>query len=290
MFSRIASGFRLSLTNVNLSVYLQLTGNATDNDIMTGGSGSGSGDSDSVKDHNDSTGVDHAVIRISIPAIDVCPPSESTSTQPKTTTTAAAAAAVDSLSSLLSKNIDIRGLTISMSRHGPRNRRKSYNNNSQYSNINYANLDNSSYSSDNYTNKYGEYESDYGPSPADFAYGIDSPLTDVLLNPVHFRLSAAVSAVPRTARTNKGRTDSSTDKGSAVDHHLAVTVDLSNVEFSPTVEQLYLLSDALCSIRIEKIRARLAMFRPKGTLRGNARTWWRYAFHAVRELLSERHR
>ena len=233
---------------------------------------------------------DHAVLRLSIPAIDICPPSESTAPHHKVPV-------VDSISNLLSKNVDIRGLTISITRYETKKRNKKKNViNSIYSNINYGNINNDDktyYNSNYYNNRIiedsrGYEESENVPQASDFLYTIESPLTDVLLNPVHFGMSAVVSSLSQVGRV---RTNSvSTEKATVNEHQLSLSIELGNVEFSPTVKQLYLLSDALSSLRLERVRARLAMFRPKGTLRGNARKWWRYAFHAIRELLSERHR
>ena len=284
VISRFLSGFRLSLTNINISVYMQLVG--TNNNVPKSNY-----DRSGNKRERNSDSDDHAVLRLSIPAIDICPPSESTAPHHKVSLT-------DSISNLLSKNVDIRGLTISISRHETKKRNKKKNViNSIYSNINYGNTntDDNTYYNSNYddTNNWREQfqgyeESDKIPKASDFIYTIESPLTDVLLNPVHFGISAVVSALSQAGRV---RTNSaSTEKTAVSEHQLSLTVELGNVEFSPTVKQLHLLSDALSSLRLERVRARLSMFRPKGTLKGNARKWWRYAFHAIRELLSERHR
>ena len=301
---------------MNVSLYLQLIDNVIDinkhnNNIKKKRNNNNNNYNNDDSNNNDD---DYAIIRISIPAIDVCPPSESATSQHKVPVS-------DSISNLLSKNVDVRGLTISISRYENREYKKKRNKiSSIYSNINYSNIDNynndSNYNYNNDNNNHNnndnknnynnnnnnnnnnnrmdrfneneQKERNYIPNATEFSFTIDSPLRDVLLNPVHIGISAHVSSLSQGGRIRTN--SSSTEKTSISEHQLSLKIELGNVEFSPTVQQLYLLSDAISTLRLERVRARLSMFRPKGILLGNARKWWRYAFHAVRELLSERQR
>ena len=280
---------------MNVSLYLQLIDNVIDinkhnNNIKKKRNNNNNNYNNDDSNNNDD---DYAIIRISIPAIDVCPPSESATSQHKVPVS-------DSISNLLSKNVDVRGLTISISRYENREYKKKRNKiSSIYSNINYSNIDNYNndsnynYNNDNNNrmdrfNENEQKERNYIPNATEFSFTIDSPLRDVLLNPVHIGISAHVSSLSQGGRIRTN--SSSTEKTSISEHQLSLKIELGNVEFSPTVQQLYLLSDAISTLRLERVRARLSMFRPKGILLGNARKWWRYAFHAVRELLSERQR
>jgi hypothetical protein len=277
MLSRIACGFRLALTNVNISVYLSVARGVSD----------------------------VAVMRFSIPAIEICPPSDTNPGMGSGSGTAGSGSGisssshptgkvVDNISYLLSKNVDIRGLTVTMSR------KAAYIKPGDGTNSNSVHTSSSSYEDRAteinqesvgtiYMQSSTKKTAHRAITPSDLCYNTLSPLTDVLLNPVHLILSAVVSAVPNTATSwNQG---SSSGANSKSKHKLDLGVELSNVEFSPTFEQLYLLSEAISSIKLEQIRCRLRYFRPRGMcVSGHARRWWKYAYEAVREIISERKR
>lgn len=279
MLSRIACGFRLALTNVNISVYLSLARGASASDV--------------------------AVMRFYIPAIEICPPSDAGnpgmgmgsgsgnagSGSGMGSSSHPTGKVVDNISYLLSKNVDIRGLTVTMSR------KAAYIKPSDGINSSSTNTSSSSEDRESNVKSVGtiyvqsntKKSTHRAITPSDLCYTTQSPLTDVLLNPVHLILSAVVSAVPNTATSrNQGSSSSAVSKSK---HKLDLGVELSNVEFSPTFEQLYLLSEAISSIKLEQIRCRLRFFRPRGmSVRGHARKWWKYAYEAVREIISERRR
>lgn len=269
MLSRIASGFRLALTNVNISMYLSVARGVSD----------------------------VAVMRFSIPAIEICPPSDSINPGVGNSGSGNAGSGsgisssshptgkvVDNISYLLSKNVDIRGLTVTMSRKAayikPGGSSSSSGEETEYEKKSVGTI---------FTESPTKKPTHRAISPSDLCYTTQSPLTDVLLNPVHLILSAVVSAVPGTAPSwNQGSSSSAILKSK---HKLDLGVELSNVEFSPTFEQLYLLSEAISSIKLEQIRCRLRYFRPRGVcVRGHVRKWWKYAYEAVREIISERRR
>jgi Vacuolar sorting-associated protein 13, N-terminal len=277
MLSRIACGFRLALTNVNISVYLSVARGVSD----------------------------VAVMRFSIPAIEICPPSDTNPGMGSGSGTAGSGSGisssshptgkvVDNISYLLSKNVDIRGLTVTMSR------KAAYIKPGDGINSNSVHTSSSSYedraTESNqksvgtiYMQSSTKKTANRAITPSDLCYNTLSPLTDVLLNPVHLILSAVVSAVPNTTTSwNQG---SSSGANSKSKHKLDLGVELSNVEFSPTFEQLYLLSEAISSIKLEQIRCRLRYFRPRGMcVAGHARKWWKYAYEAVREIINEKRR
>lgn len=261
VMSRIATGFRVSLTNINVSLYLAL-----------------------AKGNND-----HAVIRISVPAIVISPPSESAS---NTHTSRS-----DSMSSLLSKNVEVRGVTVTVSRKEG-----------------YVKKSDGSFHTSNsgYLNKVPSAGQGLGMGlgtstgvgvagvaggskreyyrivkPLDFLYTTHSPLTDVLLNPIHLTLSIVVSTV-QSPPPNKSRHPDPKSK-----HHLSLDLICNNIEVSPTFQQLHLLAEAVSAVMLEQTRCRLKIFRPKSVAESTekrVRDRWLYAFHAVRELLSERKR
>ena len=250
MLSRIASGFRLSLSNINIALYLALVNN----------------------------GNDHAVIRFSIPAIEISPLSKSTgnvsgpgSTHVSGSGSGSDQQPIDSISSLLSKNVDIRSLTMTLSRRA--GYVKSDDTDTKSSGIGHQNKLSSS--------KRDSYRA---VKPIDFMYTAQSPLSEVVLNPVHVNLSAVVSQIKNTPASIRNH-------GPRSNHQLSLGIELSNVEFSPTFQQLHLIAEAVSSVKLVKIRCRLRYYRPRGIgVVGNARAWWVYAIHAVREVLRERHR
>lgn len=262
VMSRIATGFRVSLTNINVSLYLAL-----------------------AKGNND-----HAVIRISVPAIVISPPSESA----LNTHTSRS----DSMSNLLSKNVEVRGVTVTVSRRGG-----------------YVKKSDGSFHTSNsgYLNKLSSVGQGLGMGlgtssgvgvgtgvpggskreyyrivkPLDFLYTTHSPLTDVLLNPIHLTLSIVVSTV-QSPPPNKSQNPDPKSK-----HHLSLDLICNNIEVSPTFQQLHLLAEAVSAVMLEQTRCRLKIFRPKSvavSTEKRVRDRWLYAFHAVRELLSERKR
>lgn len=253
MLSRIASGFRLSFSNINISLYLALA----------------------------KKGNDHAVIRFSIPAIEISPLSKSTSENTSGSGSGSGSGSqqqpVDSISNLLSKNIDIRSLTMTLAHR------------SGYVKLKDGEDRKSSGNSGNgstYQNKSAGSRKDSfrAVKPIDFKYSSLSPLSGVILNPVHVNLSAIVSQIKNTPASTRNH-------GPRSKHELSLEVELSNVEFSPTFQQLHLIAEAISSVKLEKIRCRLRYYRPRrlGVI-GNARAWWMYAIQAVREVLRERHR
>ena len=265
VMSRIATGFRVSLTNINVSLYLAL-----------------------AKGNND-----HAVIRISVPAIVISPPSESA----LNTHTSRS----DSMSNLLSKNIEVRGVTVTVSRKGGYVKKSDgsfHTSNSgffnkvtgigQSSGIGFGSASVSGSGGGGGGVGGSRRESYRIVKPLDFLYTTQSPLTDVLLNPIHLTLSIVVSTVQSTIPNNKSRNSDPKSK-----HHLSLDLMCNNIEISPTFQQLHLLAEAASAIMLEQTRCRLKIFRPKivaVSTEKRVRERWLYAFHAVRELLSERRR
>lgn len=264
LISRIASGFKVTLTNINISLYLSL-----------------------ARGNND-----HAAIRISVPAIVISPPSESASNNHSSRS--------DSMSNLLSKNIEVRGVTVTVSRKGGYVKKSDgsfHTSNSgffnkatgigqQSSGIGFGSASGSVSGSGGVGGS--RRESYRIVKPLDFLYTTQSPLTDVLLNPIHLTLSIVVSTVQSTIPSNKSRNLDPKSK-----HHLSLDLICNNVEVSPTFQQLHLLAEAASAIMLEQTRCRLKIFRPKSvavSTEKRVRERWLYAFHAVRELLSERRR
>jgi hypothetical protein len=245
IFSRIASGFHLKLTNINISVFMQLDSGCVESEF--------------------------AVIRLSIPAIDIRPQSPSEIKH---------GTATDSISNLLSKDINVRGLTICISKESTSlNISSSFNDNDSSSSFN-----------DNDSSKRLK-SSSISTLATKFAYSVESPLTGILLNAVNMEISAVVSLITRDSQSSSssdGVIDSTIDK--TTQHQLTLRTELSNVEFSPTLQQLYLISGVLSSIQSQQIQSKIQALRPtnKTPVRGNARQWWKYAFCAVRELINEK--
>lgn len=248
MLSRIASGFRLTLSNINISLYLAL-----------------------VKKGND-----HAVIRFSIPAIEISPLSENTgnATGPGSTQGVGSGSEqqpVDSISSLLSKTVDIRSLTMTLAR------RPGYVKSDDID----TKLNGNGHQNKSSSSRRDSYRA---VKPIDFMYTSQSPLSEVILNPVHVNLSAVVSQIKCTPASIRNH-------GPRSKHQLSLGIELSNVEFSPTFQQLHLIAEAVSSVKLVRIRCRLRCYRPRGVnVMDNARMWWVYAIQAVREILRERHR
>ena len=257
IFSRIASGFELSLTNVNVSILMDVGRNFSDEGQQPPTS----------------------VVRISIPAIDIRPP---------TTVTHDTAASVnaskpvhvdqqDSIDRLFSKDINIRGLTLS---------------------VNSINNDDAVRFSQNYS------------LLAQFT------LTDVLLNPLNVTCSSssqshAVTTVQSTSMTSEQsghhqtlrhgeiRTrDTNSQKKQSVrqipsthqhqHHQVSLNMHFGNTEWSPTISQIIQISDTAFHMRLAMIRRQIAHLRPgietysrpiKG--RVSALLWWKYAIEAI---------
>ena len=264
VMSRIATGFRVSLTNINVSLYLAL-----------------------AKGNND-----HAVIRILVPAIVISAPSESAS---NTHTSRS-----DSMSNLLSKNVEVRGVTATVSRKGGYVKKSDgsfYTSNSDYLNklpsaaqgLRMGLGTSTGLGAGTGAGVAGGSKREYYRTvkPLDFLYTTHSPLTDVLLNPIHLTLSIVVSTV-QSPLLNKSRNPDPKSK-----HHLSLDLICNNIEVSPTFQQLHLLAEAVSAVMLEQTRCRLKIFRPKSvavSTEKRVRDRWLYAFHAVRELLSERKR
>ena len=260
LISRIAAGFKVTLTNINISLYLSL-----------------------ARGNND-----HAVIRISVPAIVISPPSESASNNHTSRS--------DSMSNLLSKNIEVRGVTVTVSRKGGYVKKSDGSFHTSYSGFSNKvpgigqQSSSSGFGSVSVSGGVGgsRRESYRIVKPLDFLYTTQSPLTDVLLNPIHLTLSIVVSTIQGTIPINKSRNSDPKSK-----HHLSLDLICNNIEVSPTFQQLHLLAEATSAIMLEQTRCRLKIFRPKivaVSTEMRVRERWLYAFHAVRELLSERRR
>ena len=260
IFSRIASGFELSLTNVSVSIMM---------DVVRDFSGEGQQPPTSV-------------VRICIPAIDIRPPTAVThDTVSHTATSAQAPKPVhadqqDSIDRLFSKDINIRGLTLS---------------------VNSISNDDAIRFSQNYS------------LLAQFV------LTDVLLNPLNFTCSSssqsrAVTTTRGATATGEksGHRSIRHDDMRARDavnskkqssrqipsthqhqhHQVSLHMHFGNTEWSPTISQIIQISDTAFHMRLAMIRRQVAHLRPgietysrpiQG--RASAALWWKYAIEAI---------
>ena len=260
IFSRIASGFELSLTNVSVSILMDVGRDFSDEGQQPPTS----------------------VVRLCIPAIDIRPPTAVThDTASHTATPANASKPVhvdqqDSIDRLFSKDINIRGLTLS---------------------VNSISNDDAIRFSQNYS------------LLAQFT------LTDVLLNPLNVTCSSssqshAVTTTRGTIATgeqgnhrptrhddvrNRGAVGSKKPSARQVPsthqhqhHQVSLHMHFGNTEWSPTISQIIQISDTAFHMRLAMIRRQVAHLRPgietysrpiKG--RVSATLWWKYAIEAI---------